>query len=179
MAMLGHVALGLVAARAYHERTDVPLVPLAAVGILLAALPDTDLMVRAHFATEGTAFAHRGLTHSLAFAVVLGAVVGWLASRWGLPRLLTSMFAAATLASHGLVDMFSDTSLGSELFWPFSSARYLAPVRPVLCAPLGWAFFSRAGLTAVVREVVVFWPLFLYGLYPRPAAIRGERLPDS
>jgi inner membrane protein len=180
MAMLGHVALGLAVARAYQgrvvmayptaersSRSDIPLIPACAVGVALAALPDLDLFGRHFGAQYGTDWGHRGFTHSLAFACLLGALIGLAAGRLGLPRLLTGVFAACAIASHGLVDTLTDSVNGPALLWPFSSTRFCAPLRPVLAAPLGFAFFGSAGMRSLLRELVLFWPLLLYALYPR------------
>ena len=166
--MLGHVALGLAVARAYHGRVpEVPLIPAAAAGVALAALPDLDLFGRHFGAVYGTDWGHRGFTHSLFFACVLGSLIGVAARRIGLPGVVTGLFAACAIASHGLADTLTDSVNGPALLWPFSSARFVSPFRPVLVAPLGFAFFGSAGMRALLREIVLFWPLLLYALYPR------------
>jgi inner membrane protein len=170
MAMLGHIALGLAVARAYQGRVpDVPLIPACIAGVALAALPDLDLIGRHFGAQYGTDWGHRGFSHSLFVAGLLGALIGAGAARLGLPRVLTGVFAACAIASHGLADTLTDSVNGPALLWPFSSTRYIAPIRPVLVAPLGLAFFSSTGMRALMREVVLFWPLLLYALYPRAA----------
>ncbi|HKP55201.1 MAG TPA: metal-dependent hydrolase [Polyangiales bacterium] len=168
MAMLGHVALGLAVARAYQVRVpEAPLFQAGVLGVALAALPDLDLLGGRFGAQYGTDWGHRGFTHSLFAACVVGVLVGLWSGRFGLPRALTALFASLAMASHGLADTLTDGVNGPALLWPFSSARFLAPVHPVLPAPLGFAFFGDAGMRAVVREVVLFWPLLLYALYPR------------
>ena len=162
--------MGLALARAYQTRTNVPLLPACAAGIALAALPDLDFLGRHFGARYGTDWGHRGFTHSFAFAAVLALLVGLAAGRAGLPRLLTGTFAFLALASHGLLDTLTDGTNGPALLWPFTSTRFQAPVRPLLTALLWLAYFGSAGLRSLLRELLLFWPLVLYGLYPRSTA---------
>jgi inner membrane protein len=137
MAILGHVALGLAVARAYHghvlaersARPDMLLIPACAAGVALAALPDLDLLGRHFGAQYGTDWGHRGFSHSLLVAGLLGALIGFAAGRLGLPRLLTGVFAVCAIASHGLVDTLTDGVNGPALLWPFSSMRFHARLR--------------------------------------------------
>src|SRR5689334_23903353 len=49
--------------------------------VLCAMLPDADVLSFTFGAERGSLFSHRGLTHSLAFALVLALLVVWLAFR--------------------------------------------------------------------------------------------------
>jgi inner membrane protein len=169
MAIIGHVFIGAAVGRIFHERSGVALLPSMVAGAFLATLPDLDF-VGLHVTTRGSDWAHRGFTHSLAFALALGGLIGIIAGRCGLPRRATVIFAACAIASHGLVDTLTDTANGPALLWPFSSERFVAPLRPILVAPLGLDYFGSAGMRALTRELVLFWPLALYAFYPRRRA---------
>ena len=77
---------------------------------------------------------HRALTHSLIFAIVVGAITAWWVSRdrdqkSALFRLFVT-FALAT-ATHGVLDALSEYSVGIEFFAPFSQHRYRFPWQPL------------------------------------------------
>ena len=72
-----------------------------------------------------------GATHSLVFAIALGAVVGLAAPRFGRPAVRTALMATAVLASHALLDTLTDGGLGCALFWPSDLTRYFAPWTPL------------------------------------------------
>ena len=63
------------------------------------------------------------------------------------------------------------TPHGEEVFshplWPFESKRYFAPWTPIPVAPIGKAFFTSAGRAVALTELLLFSPLFVYGLWPR------------
>src|SRR5262249_19555037 len=85
----------------------------------------------------------------------------------------TVLFAIAVLASHGLLDTLTDGGLGVALLWPFELTRFFAPWRPIPVAPIGFAFLSPYGLVVSLTELVLFAPLWLYGLRP-PASYRSR-----
>ncbi|HKU43986.1 MAG TPA: metal-dependent hydrolase [Polyangiales bacterium] len=178
MAIFGHAAVGIALGRAYQGRADVPLLPACAAGIALAALPDLDFFGAWFGAEYGTDWGHRGFTHSFLFAAVVALLIGWIAGRCGLPRAWTALIAGLALASHGLLDTLTNGTNGPALLWPFSSARFQAPIRPVLVAPLGWAYFGSAGMRSLVRELLLFWPFLLYAVYPRGSQVGGVASTD-
>jgi inner membrane protein len=175
MATVGHVAVGLAAARACNDGRQ-PRWPVAAAWSALAVLPDADIIGFPLGIHYQAAWGHRGATHSLAFALAAGLVVG-LAARWfKRPFARTAAFASLTIGSHGLLDTFSDGGLGCALLWPFDLTRYFAPWRPIPVAPIGFGMLSVYGLIVVVAECVLFAPLLFVALRPvtlrrKPAAI--------
>lgn len=105
-------------------------------GALCAALPDIDAVGRpfGNLALETAFGGHRGLTHSVAFAIVVGAAVAWGAfreSRWkGMRARLWAYFALA-IASHGVLDAFSSIGRGVAFFAPFSWTHFAFVWRPL------------------------------------------------
>ncbi|HYY41453.1 MAG TPA: metal-dependent hydrolase [Pyrinomonadaceae bacterium] len=129
---------------------------------LCAVVPDADVVGFAFGISYGDMMGHRGLTHSLLFALVLGFMVVALAFR-EVPRwtrawwTLGACFFVVT-ASHGVLDALTNGGLGVAFFAPFSSARYFWPWRPVEVSPIGVApFFSARGLTVIASELVWLW----------------------
>jgi inner membrane protein len=166
MASIGHVAIGLAAARAY-DRGRAPTWSAMLGWSALALLPDIDVVGFIRGVPYGAEWGHRGATHSLTLAVIGGVAVG-LAARWfKRPVARTMAFAIVVLASHGLLDTMTDGGLGIALLWPFSLTRFFAPWRPIVVAPIGLDFFTTYGATVAASEVVLFAPLLVFALWPR------------
>jgi inner membrane protein len=172
LASIGHVAVGMAAAKSYRHGQPARWSVITAMCVWsgLSLLPDADVIGFRFGVRYAAVWGHRGATHSLAFAFALGLLIGWLSGWCGLPRLRTTMYAVAVLASHGLLDTLTDGGLGCALLWPFDHARYFAPWRPIPVAPIGRAFYSRAGLRVACAELLRFAPLFIYALWPRRRA---------
>ena len=98
-------------------------------GAVLAAVPDIDAIGRpfGNLAIETLFGGHRGFTHSVVFAVLLGAIVAWglfRAPQWtGFHRRLWVAFALA-MASHGVLDALSTIGNGVAFWAPVSWAHY-------------------------------------------------------
>ena len=160
MASIGHVAVGLTAARSSEGRAS--RWPSLLFWSALSLLPDIDVVGFMRGVPYGAPWGHRGATHSLTLAVAGGVVVG-LAARWfKRPVARTMAFAVVVLASHGLLDTMTDGGLGIALLWPFSLTRFFAPWTPIPVAPIGPAFFTIDGATVALFEVALFLPLWLY-----------------
>lgn len=108
---------------------------VAVLGAVSAVSPDVDalphLIGRADVSALG---GHRGLTHSIAFAVGIAGVVALAASqRVGMSRSRLFAYLAPATLSHGVMDAFSDygSGLGITFLAPFSDIRFLAPWRPI------------------------------------------------
>lgn len=154
--ILTHAAVPLVLAVGLGASRVPPR--LLAAGIVAAMLPDLDVVAFRLGIPYASDFGHRGFSHSITFAVVMGLIVA-LAHR----RLHTS-FAGAfgviaiAMASHGLLDAFTNGGLGIALLWPWSGERVFAPVRPLQVSPLGLqALLSDRGLAVLRSEVLWVW----------------------
>ena len=179
MSVLGHVAIGVVTGRAVTPARDGPDVRAGRMAGLagLALLPDSDFLLHALFPSV-EALDHRGATHSLVVAAFVGLVIAFALVvaradhplRWGL-------VAGLVMASHGLMDSIGDSSLGVELLWPFSDARFLAPWQllpdPSLTPPIVQNF-----LGALVAELILFIPFWLYAFLPRSLVRRRGKPGD-
>jgi len=126
---------------------------------LCAMLPDADV-VGFSFGLRGSMFGHRGLSHSLFFALIVALLVVWLAFRKARPfknGWLVIYFFAVT-ASHGLLDALTDGGAGVAFFAPFDGALYFFPWRPIEVSPLSLdRFFSPRGAEVIKSEVVWVW----------------------
>ena len=148
-------------------------------GVVASIVPDFDVIGIPFGVYFGSEFAHRGFTHSLAFAATL-ALLGCFASRWfraSLPVIFLFLFAAA--ASHGALDSFTNGGTGIAFLWPFSAERFFAPFRDIEVSPIGVSrFLSARGVAVLTSELVWVWSpaivltLVLASLRRRRAAFR-------
>jgi inner membrane protein len=176
MASLGHVAVGLAAARTYGEGHR-PHWRSAVAWSVLSMLPDADVIGFSLGVRYEDPWGHRGATHSFALAVIVGVAAGMIA--WfrqpatrvsgrthGSAPTRTAVFAIAVLVTHPILDTMTDGGLGCALFWPFDLTRYFAPWRPIQVAPIGLAFLSPYGAIVAMSEILLFLPLFVFALRP-------------
>jgi inner membrane protein len=130
-------------------------------GVLCAAAPDLDVVAFAAGVPYEHPLGHRGLWHSAPFAAVAAGVVTIAAfprARAGFSRLRAWLYLFLAMASHGLLDAFTDGGLGVALLAPFDSTRYFAPFRPIEASPLGvQAFLSARGASILANELVWVW----------------------
>lgn len=141
----------------------------------LAAVPDLDFGAFFLGIPYSHPLAHRGFTHSLAFAAVLG-IVGALivrADRNG-ARLfwITAMAAGMAAASHGLLDMVTNGGLGVGLLMPFDGERFFFPFRPILVSPFSLGTFSAVVGSIIRSEILWVWLPLTVG----SVALQGGRL---
>ena len=131
----------------------------------VSLLPDLDVIGFSFGVRYADPWGHRGATHSLAIAALVGVAGALVARRFGKPPLRTGIMIALVLASHAVLDTMTDGGLGCALFWPLDRTRYFAPWRPIPVAPIGFGFLSPAGLTIAVTELVLFAPLLIVALW--------------
>ncbi len=135
--------------------------------IFLGVMPDFDVVGNWLGAGPNSMLGHRGITHSLFFAAIVGAIATKVVAR-ELPRFsrrwwrlyLTFSFV---IASHAFLDMFNYGNLGVALFAPFDDTRYFFPIRLIVDAPRVEYFIQWRTLYALAFEVTFVWtPLALY-----------------
>ena len=88
MASLGHIAVGMAAARVSRDAAA-PHWSSMAWWSALSLLPDADVIGFALGVEYGDPWGHRGATHSLTFALAVAAALGLAAPRFRLPRVRT------------------------------------------------------------------------------------------
>jgi inner membrane protein len=132
-----------------------------AASIACSILPDADVVGFALGIQYGDFLGHRGFSHSVVFALLLGAALPrlvegtpWFSRRW----VSSWLYFAAVTASHGVLDAMTDGGLGVAFFSPFDSTRYFFPWRPVRVSPIEIdLFFTTWGLKVLATEVVYIW----------------------
>ena len=178
MATLGHIAMGMAAARLQRPRsaTTSSLVASMLLWSLLSAASDLDVIGFRYGIEYGDPWGHRGATHSLGFSLLAGLLLAAALAAFRMPFLRTAALVSTVLASHALLDTLTDGGLGCALLWPFADTRYFAPWNPIPVAPIGRAFLSSRGLSIMVVELLFFLPLLLYSTWPRRT--EGSRPPS-
>jgi inner membrane protein len=131
---------------------------LLASGVVASIVPDLDVLAFPLGVHYGSAFGHRGFTHSLAFALA-AALVGGCCHRAVRTRFTRAfLFILASTASHGILDAFTNGGLGIAFLWPFSSDRYFAPYQVIEVSPIGISrLLSSRGLSVLESELVWVW----------------------
>lgn len=139
---------------------------LLGAGLLASILPDLDVLAFKFGIPYAHALGHRGLSHSLLFASLVGllALIGarWLqASRTG-----AFTFIGLSAVSHPLLDMLTNGGLGVALYWPWSKIRHFAPWQPIDVSPLSLSrFLGPRGIAVLGSELLWVWlPAALFGL---------------
>lgn len=149
--------------------------------VFCAVIPDADVIGFSFGIRSRDLFGHRGLSHSLLFALGLGLFVGlvFFKDTQRLTRdwwALVSYFTLVT-ASHGVLDALTDGGPGVAFFAPFDNTRYFFPWRPIEVSPLRVeAFLGARGRAVLVSEIKWLWlpcgVLFVAILLWRSPAIR-------
>ena len=144
-----------------------------------AALPDLDVIGFPLGIRYEDALGHRGFSHSLCFAVLVGVAVGaWVGRHsprslafWGL-----ALHFTAVTASHAVLDMMTDGGLGVAFWSPFDLTRYFLPWRPLVVSPIGVTrFLSEWGWRVVQSEALYAIVPALFLSYAVRAVLRRAR----
>ena len=130
---------------------------LVLAGMAAAMLPDADVIAFGLDIAYADTFGHRGASHSLSFAAILGALAALFHRHLRAGPALAAAWMFACTASHPLLDALTDGGLGVALAWPWSDARWFAPWRPIEVSPIGAGFFSRRGLEVLLSEARWIW----------------------
>ena len=154
-----HAVIGSAAAKVFQN--DPVNRPALIACALLSLLPDVDglffgIIPYAHV------LGHRGFTHSLLFATLIGVLTAWIFVWRKLisqPELgLYAVLFASVMASHGVLDAFTSGSLGVAFFAPFHVSRYVFPYRPIPVSPMSAAaLLSARGWRVISAELWMLW----------------------
>lgn len=163
---LAHGLLGATLVAAIHPKpTKRHFAPLL-VGGLLANAADFDFALV--FILRSKAW-HRGFSHSLASALLVGLIFVLLL---GVRRVREAIAYGSAFASHSILDYVTTKEGGGvELFWPLSAGRI----------GLGWAGLSELPsrmtpteiVTSLILELMLFTPPLLLAIGLRRYSRRG------
>ena len=137
-------------------------------GVLASALPDLDVIAFSWGVPYASALGHRGFSHSLCAAAAVALAGAALSRRLRAGAGHTLLFLFVAMASHGILDAFTDGGRGVALLWPASAERFFAPaaLRVIEVSPIGLTrFLSERGITVLVSELRWIWlPALALGL---------------
>jgi inner membrane protein len=153
--LFSHPAVPLAIGVALGSRIISPRLLLA--GVVGCLLPDADVIAFRLDVPYESAFAHRGFTHSIFFALWCGAAAAVFARSLKSPRWIAFAFVSIATASHGLLDAFTTGGSGIALLWPFGDERYFMPLQIILVSPIGLGFFSERGAMVLLSELKWVW----------------------
>ena len=172
-----------------HPAVAIALVPwtkaicvdwkILAVGAFLTVLPDFDVIGLKMGIPYQHILGHRGISHSLFFAVLVSGLFAVpMSRRLGVSRGSLWVYFFLALASHGLLDALTDGGLGVAFFAPFDAQRYFFPVRPIQVSPLDiQRFLHGQGASVMLNELYWVWlpcsGVFLLG-WLRSHRLRGR-----
>ncbi len=150
MATIGHLAAGIALARAGERTFDLRVMAALAAA---SAAPDIDLLLGIN---------HRGPTHSIGFAAIIG-VAAFVAFRiLGHRRaMLIGALAAAAVLSHIVLDLLTVRSAVAAL-WPFTSREFVLSVVFLPSIPLDDRLTTFGGLLLSLAELA--WSVVLVAL---------------
>jgi len=150
-----------------------------------SALPDADWFAQHLWNLPGASiYSHRGAAHSLFAALAAGLLAAALHKRLRVSSLTAAVAVAAAMASHGVLDMMTDSGRPVAYLWPLSSVRLWADWRPIHSSPVHLQSLVAGILTRLQSEAwQLIIPIFALALAIRAARIalthRRERKPES
>ena len=153
----GHVAVTYALGNTF--RLPISSWRLWSFSVVCCLLPDADVIGFSLGIPYEHPLGHRGFTHSIVFALLVGLVMPQLASPtityWTRPYWMVAFYFSLVTMSHGILDAFTNGGLGIAFFAPFDSSRYFFPWRPIAVSPIGISqFFSEYGLGVVLSELL-------------------------
>jgi inner membrane protein len=153
--LFGHIAVPLAVGAGLGKKV-IPKRLLIA-GMIGPVLPDLDVIAFTFGIPYASIWGHRGVSHSMMFALVIALLSIFAFRTFRASRQKTFWFLFSVTLSHTLLDALTNGGLGVALLWPLSEARFFAPWRVIQVSPIGGHFFSLKGLIAVYSEVIWVW----------------------
>lgn len=163
---VAHSLIAASVAAALCRRSEAPL-QLFLLSALLGVCPDFDYAL--NLLQIGRGGWHHGFTHSIVFALFVGALTTFV-SGWRTVRRFI-VFSAAT-ASHPLLDYLMTESRGVALWWPLTDRRYkFSGPNPIdyTWNSTSWWDIAVDILRISLTELIIFAPLLLLVILLRRA----------
>lgn len=163
----GHAAVAIAFGKSLPDKLG--SWPVLTAGIFCTIIPDIDVLAFKFGISYEDFWGHRGFTHSLLFAFILGLTMAacFLLKFNGWKNfLLLTFFFTFCCASHILLDAMTNGGLGVAVFSPWDNTRYFLPWNPIAVSPIGATrFFSSRGLDVLSSEAIYIGaPAFFFWL---------------
>ncbi len=124
-------------------------------GVFSSVMPDLDVIGFRFGVEYGDVWGHRGMTHSIFFAVIWSILLVEIFHRRSLLKQWIGLFLFYFFctASHGFLDAMTTGGMGIGFFIPFDNERYFLPWRMIKVSSIRWQrFFSDHGLRVLQNE---------------------------
>jgi inner membrane protein len=173
-----HALLPLIGAAALNGRIPGRLV---AAGMVAAVLPDADVAARIFGIPHTHDFGHRGATHTILFALIVGLTGAAAAQRLRSGPWLAFLFLSLSTLSHAFTDMVTNGGKGLMLLWPLSGERFASLWRPVEVSRVGLQAFDEGRIWTVLLSewLWLVLPAAAFALLLRLSFFRRRKLPAA
>jgi inner membrane protein len=147
-------------------------------GAVLTIVPDFDVVGLRLGIPYDHLFGHRGITHSLFFAVIFSGLTSWfLAKRSTIQPLHVWFYLFLCMTSHGVLDALTNGGHGIAFFAPFINERYFFPITPIDVSTLSISrFFQGQGVAVIKSELLWVWSpcfvIFIISLFYRHCRVK-------
>lgn len=161
--------------------TRIVSIRLVLLGMACAILPDLDVITFKLGIDYQSALGHRGVSHSLLFAMLVASCASFFYQGLQTTRVKAWCFIALATASHGMLDALTTGGLGVEFFWPLSEERFFFPWQFIKVSPIGVnRFLTARGLQVLQSELLTVWlPCGLLLLSVKSALYFSSSRPSS
>jgi inner membrane protein len=151
--------------------------PMLLAGMVGSVLPDADGIAFRLGIEYGSLLGHRGFTHSLGFALLMGCIALPFAAAWRVRRWQAFVWLALCTFSHPVLDAFTNGGAAIPLLWPFSGERFFSPWQPIEVSPVSLqGLMSGRGLDVLLSEARWVWlPLLAAAVLAMLARRRGSK----
>lgn len=128
-------------------------------GAILTIVPDIDVVGFRLGIPYEHVLGHRGITHSLLFAVSFSGLISWFITRASkLSSFQVWFYLFLCMASHGILDALTNGGHGIAFFAPFTNERYFFPYTPIEVSTLNITrFFQGQGISVIKSEIIWIW----------------------
>lgn len=154
---IAHAVGGYAAAEAGGVRVDGRILPTILLAAVVANLPDLDFAVGLVTGRPNTA--HRTITHSIPFALLVSAALGVALTRIGWSFRYGALACLALYGSHLALDLVAPDGRpprGIPLLWPFSAQHFWLPV-PLPAWLESFIALERGAGSASFVEALLSW----------------------
>ena len=130
--------------------------------VFCSILPDFDVIGFKLGIAYGDSLGHRGASHSLALALVVGIIGFAVAPCLRAKRLVAFLLLSGAVVCHILLDAMTSGGLGVAWFWPLDNTRHFFSWRPIRVSLLALkSFVSQRGVIVLLSELKWIWlPFF-------------------
>lgn len=129
-------------------------------GVIASVLPDADVLGLKFGVPYEHVMGHRGFSHSITFAAIIGLFGMFFARKLNANRTVAFFLLFLSALSHGVLDALTAGGLGVAFFSPFSDERFFFSWRPIRVSPLELERFLK------LRSWRVFLSEFLWVWLP-------------